>query len=298
MNQEKYMDIDNFQKIFGKYTFSEFFAVKESIKPLMRTFVGRDQYHILKQICGDADLFLKKSHKQIKFKKSGQRPWSWVSCSGEGHAQFIVYISRDALLLEKAAMLEKKGDLKSLHELGLLFGYPRCCVDFFYNVSNSLKKTPTPIDTLKNTKMQFSFYVNNVYLESNFEQRPRLLSHIPCSYNCKPSIRYTQELLKLLYIKYPLYAKEIEKYLKLPLLYFDLNNVFAFTGKYDNDGFIFYDSIKVSCSSERLSYLSSYFRKGNRVEINKQKLSIFKDNDKIKTIIFKQDITPVIFNFY
>ena len=295
MKQEEYANIDDIQKIFGKYALPEYLAVKEGLKPLLRSFTGKDQYNLLKQMCREG-LYLKRSHKEIIFKKTGQRPWSWVTQSGSKDARFIVYISKDASLLEKAADLERKGDLKSLHQLGLLLGYPKCCVDFFDHISNDLKKTPTPLDTLKNTKQQLSFYVNNVYLESNFEQRPRLLSHIPCSYNCRYSIDYSRSLLKILYDKYPPYAKEIEEYLKLPLLYFDLNNVFAFNGFIKND-IINYESIRVSCSSERLSYLSSYLKGGNQVSLDKQNLKILKDDKLITTIIFKQDMTPVIFNF-
>ena len=91
------------------------------------------------------------------------------------------------------------------NKLGELFGYPKCCIAEFirfnkseflkvhtaYNDNNEKQETiPNyAINTYNNTqnKEQFNFLLNNLC-------KRHLISHFPCSYECKESIRYAKKI--------------------------------------------------------------------------------------------------------
>src|SRR3989338_8895616 len=79
-------------------------------------------------------------------------------------------------------------------ELGLLFGYPKCCCDFFEKNFGENKSDLT-LKTLENSDgYEFPFYTN--VAARHFDVS--LLNHFPHSFDCKPSIDIAKNNLKVI----------------------------------------------------------------------------------------------------
>ncbi|MBI2667035.1 DUF483 domain-containing protein [Candidatus Woesearchaeota archaeon] len=96
---------------------------------------------------------------------------------------FFVYLSKSERLALLAAYYEQLGNDR---ELGLLLGYPHCCVEFFCkNFSNS------------HTNLEQ--FPSNPY--TNLFQRKNdavLISHFPCASSCEKSIALAKNYLRVL----------------------------------------------------------------------------------------------------
>ena len=120
-------------------------------------------------------------------------------------------------------------------ELGNLFGYPDCCIDFYvqcwrdhiFNPPKWNEKEPNYVFySYKNTKNKnkINFLLNNrsVY---------RLISHFPCSYECKKSLDFAKKLFDNLPEKQ---RKLAEKALKRDILVWNEENALEKGDKLEN----------------------------------------------------------------
>ena len=112
---------------------------------------------------------------------------------------FFVYIAKTKETAQQAKFFEERGlDLP----LGLLLGYPRCCVDFFCQSFNE-----------NNTNLELK--PNNIW--TNTIQRNKdwvLISHFPCSSDCKESIYLAQQRWETIKREDSHLAQEMMKNLK------------------------------------------------------------------------------------
>ena len=107
---------------------------------------------------------------------------------------YFVYISKD----EKQAWLASYYELiNNNRDLGIILGYPSCCVDFFCNrfSENNPNLELQPINMFTNLSKRNHDHV--------------LLSHFPCSSDCEQSIKLGKECLDLLMSKDSKRAEEI-----------------------------------------------------------------------------------------
>lgn len=101
---------------------------------------------------------------------------------------FFVYFSKD----EEKAWLASFYELVNNHQdLGLLLGYPKCCVDFFCQNFSS-----------KNNNLQLK-PTNHFTNLTQREQDLVFLSHFPCNSDCQESILLGQKYLQAI--------KEVDK---------------------------------------------------------------------------------------
>lgn len=105
---------------------------------------------------------------------------------------------------EEKAYLANYYELMSNHkDLGLLLGYPSCCINFF--LSNFSERNINP-------------EVESLHPLLNLSKRWQdavLVSHFPCSSECQESINQAQQNFKFLYENYPERAGELKRVLKL-----------------------------------------------------------------------------------
>ncbi len=92
-------------------------------------------------------------------------------------------IVREGIILNK---IEKRARDKEERKtaarlLGKLYGYPDCCIKHFIKLDSHNDIFAEIIHTLKNTKGNLNFYLNKY---SGY----KIISHIPCSFNCEKSI--------------------------------------------------------------------------------------------------------------
>lgn len=288
------------RKIYSNYggiQIQELLAVKHGIKPLLRTVIQPENIKSVKMICREKGLFsMIKSFSQL-YGASLDSPIN------------IIYISRSKDLLRKAYLSEKSENRRLLGEL---LGYPSCCVEFFLETLEN-RKFPHPVKTYLKTGGKPSFLVNNIFkMESRlgskeleiFQRNPDLstrisrlffISHIPCSYTCKKSIKIGRKMLTLLKRKEPKLEKEIVFTLKKPLLFFDDLDWVIFEGKV-NGNIVKYTSILPPLSLMQENLLNK-FRDGDKVKVGKEVVEIFKDDEIIHRIKKKHEYDGIILDF-
>lgn len=282
---------------YGGIQIQELLAVKHGIKPLLRTVIQPENIKIVKMICKEKGLFsVIKSFSQFY----GVNLDSPIN---------IIYVSKSKDLLRKAYLSEKSEDRKLLGEL---LGYPSCCVDFFLDLLKS-GKFLYPVKTYLKTEGKPSFLTNNIFkMESRLDSKELeifqnnldfanrishlfLISHIPCSYTCKESIKMGREMLKLLKREKPDLSKEIMFTLKKPLLYFDDFSWILFDGKV-NSNTISYSSISSPLSLMQESLVNK-FREGNKARVGKEFVEIFKGDKAIHRIRKEHQHHGIILDF-
>ena len=288
---------------YGGIQIQELLAVKHGIKPVLRTVIKPENIESLKKICVNEGLsYMIKSFNQLYVSKFD----SPIN---------VIYISKSKGLLRKAHLSEKLGVGKlvgSRKLLGELLGYPSCCVEFFLEALKN-RGSPYPIKTYLKTKGKPSFLANNIFkMESRlwseelevFQRNPDfanrisnlfLISHIPCSYTCKESVKIGREILSLLKGEEPELAKEIVSTLKKPLLFFDDFNWMIFDGKVNGNA-INYTSI-LSPLSLMPENIVDKFGEGDKVKVEKEVVEIFKEGKIIHRIKKKREYNGILLDF-
>ncbi len=114
----------------------------------------------------------------------------------------FVYFSKD----EKKAMLACVHETMGNHtELGLLLGYPRCCVNFFVDNFNAQQADPAHLPT--------NAYTNLTRRQDDYV----ILSHFPCNSNCAESVLLGRKYIDALYKDDRTYAAELLEALQVEL---------------------------------------------------------------------------------
>lgn len=134
--------------------------------------------------------------------------------------------------IQKEPSREKKVDLfmENLCMLGRLLSYPDCCVHEY--VKNRFLEQNDLADcaTWKSIPEKIDFYFNNfLHGASNHF----LSFHVPCSFFCQKTKKYSQKIFTEIEKASPVFAREIKKNLRRPYLVF-------MNGEY-KDGYISWD---------------------------------------------------------
>lgn len=168
----------NLKQIFGSYSKAqEILLLLKDAKPVVRQGFYDNELKQVESFCKRNNLFLAESKFKVKLEEKGFSNRGIRSKNG----MKLVYISKD----EKAAYLATLAEQTNNHRLlGKLLGYPDCCIDFFMN--NFSKDNPNPQLTSTNP------YTN---INRRHEDKT-ILSHFPCSSDCKASITLAKSYLK------------------------------------------------------------------------------------------------------
>lgn len=114
--------------------------------------------------------------------------------------EWLLYFSKSSDIIKQALKLSDSNHqkwLKKNRELGLLYGYPKCCIDFFIRISSNLVLPErTELNYLKRTLTNSSLLFNFSNLVNRFTLNP-FVFHVPCSFNCKETIRLTKDYIAL-----------------------------------------------------------------------------------------------------
>ncbi len=164
----------------------EIVLLLHDIKDVVRQGFYEKELPPVQEFCAKNSLFLVRSKFKIilddehQFTNKGIRIPNYDPRPG----MYFIYISKDETKAYLASYYELISDH---HKLGLLLGYPQCCVDFFCQNFNE-----------KNTNLELA--PTNKY--TNISKRKEdavLLSHFPCSSDCEQSIVLGKKYLELLY---------------------------------------------------------------------------------------------------
>ncbi len=115
---------------------------------------------------------------------------------------FFTYLSKD----EKTALLASYYELTNNHrELGLILGYPECCVTYFCEQFST--ENPNP-----------EIPASSPWISLSQRDKDRvLISHFPCSAACAQSIHIAKKTMEIIKKESPERAGELQNFLVLRL---------------------------------------------------------------------------------
>jgi len=188
--------IDKLMKVFGTKTKAlEILFLLKDLKPVVRQGFYETELSKVKEFCKNNNLAIETSaYKVVLAEKQGYSNKGFkVKIEDPRKGMFFAYISKDT---QKAAMAEVSEYKNDHRGLGLLLGYPECCVDFFIKHEPERRKLDNDyiISVLKNSKGVRYPYFNNICKRN---QDIVLLSHFPHSFNCEKSIELAKKRLRL-----------------------------------------------------------------------------------------------------
>src|SRR3989338_4272046 len=173
--------------IFGSKTKAqEMVLLLQNAKEVVRQGFFDSELHRVELFCKKHDLYLVKSNFKVLFADEGIYSNKGIRIPEDDPrpGMYFVYISKD----EQKAWLASYHELMQNHrDLGLVLGYPQCCVDFFCS-----RFTP------QNANLEMPS--KNPY--TNLSKRGEdlvILSHFPCDPECKESIRMGEKYLQAVY---------------------------------------------------------------------------------------------------
>lgn len=178
--------IKNFSLIFrSKTKAQEIILLLQNVKPVVRQGFYPEEFFKVERFCEKNNLYVVKSKFKVllaeesSFTNKGIR----VKSDDPRDGMFFFYISKD----EHKAWLASYYELISNDaDLGILLGYPSCCVKFFckrFSEDNpNLQLPPTNLFT-------------NI---TKREDDCVIISHFPCHSNCRESIGLAQKYLDVI----------------------------------------------------------------------------------------------------
>ncbi len=226
--------ISSLRRIFGSYSKAqEMLFLLHGLKAVVRQGFYGEEMPAVEGFCKSHSLFLVKSRFKVildgekNFTNKGWRIPETEPRAGmynEGHCPlsnvlrnipedktisinyfcpplYFVYISQD----EEKAYLASYYELTNNHRgLGLLLGYPACCVDYFCR-NFSEQNTNPEILSVNSSGFPENWYTNLSRRHEDYV----IISHFPCRADCAESITLGKSFFALLQQKEPERAKEL-----------------------------------------------------------------------------------------
>ena len=190
---------------------------------------------------------------------------------------FFCYIGHSSKNVIEAKNAEQSFD----HEkFGRLLGYPECCVKFFLNyelLASQLHNDFTLITLAKSQFQSFPWMLN--FSCSFFDAK--LISHYPCSFQCKHSLEIAERRFNLLEKHSQEIASEIKNILKTLVIYDDDTGVHVFKQiKETSPRNISYDGVLLTSPNT----IHNLFQQGNNIQIlDKHRFILGKDDELIQS---------------
>ena len=163
----------------------EILFLLNGVKGVVRQGFYDSELVLVKKYCKEMGLFLVRSKFKVLldddnvYTNKGIR----ISEADERRGMYFIYISRSEEKALMASYYELVGDD---FNLGLVLGYPKCCVEFFYK-NFSLGKTDLELEATNEW--------------TNLSKRGEdcvLLSHFPCSSDCNLSVSLGKKYFEVL----------------------------------------------------------------------------------------------------
>ncbi|MBI2572859.1 DUF483 domain-containing protein [Candidatus Woesearchaeota archaeon] len=184
-------------RTFGSYSKAqEILFLLKDVKEVVRHGFYEEQLERVEDFCAAHKLTLVKSTFKVlladaqAYSNKGVR----VPAEDSRDGMYFVYISKDDEKAYLASYYELMNDQK---QLGLLLGYPECCVEFF--CASFSAKNPNPQHAALNPWTNLSKRSSDCVL----------LSHFPCSSRCPSSITMARAFHNLIKQEDPVRADEM-----------------------------------------------------------------------------------------
>ncbi len=176
----------------------EFLALEFDLKPAQRLRLDFNIYLQIKEEYKKNKIYLFPSSFKVRKTKYGLKKVPLNFSSGK----YLFYAPKSIKKAEKLKKCEEvlfqeqfspKDELffSLTEEIGSLLGYPKCCINFFKSY-NFLQTPEFILKSYENTKNFLSFYLNNLHFNVD-SHYCILISHFPCFYECRESIKYAKK---------------------------------------------------------------------------------------------------------
>lgn len=181
--QDKF-NLKKISRIFGsKQKAQEILLLLRDIKPVVRQGFYPHELLEVKKFCKEHNISIEKSRFKILlddinngYSNKGVK----IPEDDPRDGMYFVYLSKDKIKSYKAAIFESSGNDV---ELGLLLGYPTCCINYYINYFSENNTNPehSPTNPYTNTTKRHEDH--------------SIISHFPCSPDCEKSIAMGKEYL-------------------------------------------------------------------------------------------------------
>lgn len=169
--------------IFGSQTkVNEILFVLKGLKPVARQGFYPEELEKVKEFCRKNNLFIELSPYKILLDKEKYSDHGKKVPRDYPQGLFFAYISKDQ---EKALLANLYETRQDHYRLGLILGYPECCVRFYCAEFENNNIAPEH---------------NNYHELIDIRKRKTdqsLISHFPCSPNCQESIELANKLKQI-----------------------------------------------------------------------------------------------------
>lgn len=210
--------LDRLIEIFGSRTKAlEILYLVHDLKPVVRQGFYDSQISTVIEFCNKNNLYAEISPYKILLQDR-----SFYSNKGKKiprddprKGMYFVYISKNENKSVSAEAFEMSNDHRSL---GLILGYPKCCINFYMEYLNTVTDKDFLRATVKESKSyRYPFYTNIARRGSDLT----LLNHFPCSFDCQKSIDIGKANYKFIKQHLPKTAELLLKSLKGRILIYD-----------------------------------------------------------------------------
>jgi hypothetical protein len=291
-------------------------ATVMGIKPCMDDWIRVDNYEEYRKICKRYSLFVKPDtifnivegynipidvigKESLTTTKAFGFPFNRSDRSNNNiDGSLHVFISKSKENLEKCfkngwysliirnRVIDKP--LIDAFKYGYDLGYPECCVNFFRQFNN-WNKYSYLYEAFKNTPLNKYCYLCNPFTK---DITYSYIYHMPCSYNCRETIKLARRIREAIYEEEPEFVKEIDRHLKLPLLVFYERKFYAFEGKIKNDR-LYYKNVYFIGQMPENNLYEVDLNKGDCIFIENKDVVILNKGRLIKRIKWqKRDFAP------
>lgn len=212
--------LDKLEPIFGSKTKAlEILYLWMDMKPVVRQGFYQEELDKVREFCNKNNLAMEVSQYKIiladknKYSNKGVK----VPAEDPQRGMFFVYISKD----KEKAMLAETYEMKNDHrDLGLLLGYPKCCVDAYLKHASIMAQGSNDFlrMTVRNSKEYRYPFFNNI---SRRGDDLVLLSHFPCSFGCAESMEMAKRNFRFIKQRFPKLAINIGETLRGRMLLSD-----------------------------------------------------------------------------
>ncbi len=176
--------------VFGSKTKAqEIILLLNDVKKVVRQGFYEHEIPKIEKFCRENALYLEKSKFKVLLADGNENIYSYsnkgmrIDQKDKRSGMYFTYLSKDE---EKALLAAYYELMKNDYNLGLLLGYPECCVRYFCQKFDE-----------NNTNLELK--PSNVY--TNITQRHQdhvLISHFPCDSDCRMSVAMGRKYLEVI----------------------------------------------------------------------------------------------------
>ena len=194
--------MNNSATIFGSWMKAlEFLQVVNGTKLCMRTALSDEEIPRISALCQQYSLYIEFAQFKVKIMDSEQKfSHKGITIPKDQEGLTFSYIAQEEKIAALAKLYEQRNDSKNL---GKILGYPRCCIQFFCEHEEEKAKSDFDFTSLC-MKRGIKYWELNI---SKRDQDISLISHFPCSMDCKESLLHAQKNYLLFQSVYREYAE-------------------------------------------------------------------------------------------